>query len=162
MQKIIWFSNIWYSWILTKNKLKKSSFKQIQKKTKLENLKIVKYLCCTICFQIDSQCIRYCLLHTMLQSTSTWQTSIDDSSFGGGGVAYSGGWIYCWNLQDEWPTWAQFAVNIINHIGHRVIQKHLVVVMVGIIHIGILLSTTPFFRSQNRSFNSSWIIYEYL
>ena len=55
--------------------------KQIEKKlfqadptknnSKLENLKIVKYLCCTICFQIDTQFIRYCLLHTMLQSTST-------------------------------------------------------------------------------------------
>ena len=125
-------SDILESW--PKTKLKKSSFKKIQKNnSKLENLKIVKYLFCTICFQIDTQCIRYCLLHTMLQSTSTWQTSIDDSSFGGGGVAYSVGWIYCWNLQDEWPTWAQFAVNIINHIGHRVIQKHLLVVMVMVL-----------------------------
>ena len=122
-------SDILESWPKT-NWKKALSSRSKKNNSKLENLKIVKYLCCTICFQIDTQCIRYCLLHTMLQSTSTWQTSIDDSSFGGGGVAYSGGWIYCWNLQDEWPTWAQFAVNIINHIGHRVIQKHLVVLMV--------------------------------
>ena len=74
--------------------------------TQLGNLKIVKYLCCTICFQIDSQCIRYCLLHTMLQSTSTWQTSIDDSSFGGG-VAYSVGWILL-----EFTRWVTYMSSI--------------------------------------------------
>ena len=101
-------SDILESW--PKAKLKKKKLFQAdpkKNKSKLENLKIVKYLCCTICFQIDTQCIRYCLLHTMLQSTSTWQTSIDDSSFGGGGVAYSVGWILL-----EFTRWVTYMSSI--------------------------------------------------